>query len=53
MTALDIQIAVARADVALLTVWAHIRAAPWVLAVAVGLWGAAWIKYNKQRRSHK
>ena len=53
MTALDIQIAVARADVALLTVWAYIRAAPWVLAVAVGLWWAAWIKYNKQRRPHK
>lgn len=50
MTALDIQIAVARADVAIMTAWAYIRAAPWVLAVAAGLWWAAWRKYRQEKR---
>lgn len=45
-----IQIAVARADVALLTAWAYIRAAPWVLAIVAGLWGAAKWKHRKHRR---
>lgn len=45
-----IQAAVVRLDVALVTVWAYIRAAPWVAAVAAGLWGAAKLKYIRTKR---
>lgn len=47
-----IQIAVARADVALFTAWTYIRAAPWALAVMACLWGTMKWKQRKQRRKN-